>query len=161
MASRVAGLLDELGTARGGFLEALGEVDEELVTTPGVVDGWSVRDLVVHVAFWAEHAAGALELAADGRGTEFAYDSAETDAMNARLLEEAAAIEPAAALEREDRAFEAFRGRLATIDDGLLGLRLGNGDTVEEVVRYDGPQHYAEHTAHLRAWFGSDDDDED
>ena len=33
--------------------------------------------------------------------------------------------------------------------------------TVEAVVRYDGPDHYAEHTAHLRAWFGDEADDVD
>jgi hypothetical protein len=34
---------------------------------------------------------------------------------------------------------------------------------VEKVVRYDGPDHYREHTEHLRAWFGEDptDDDDD
>jgi hypothetical protein len=34
---------------------------------------------------------------------------------------------------------------------GRLDLQLGNGDAVEDVVRYDGPDHYAEHSAQLRA----------
>ena len=161
MASPVSELLAELDSARGAFLDALGDVDEELVTTPGVIDGWSVRDLVVHVAFWSEHAAGALELATAGRGADFAYDRAQTDAMNADVLREAEAIDPSTALEREDRAFGAFRERLAAIDERLLRLRLGNGDTVEEVVRYDGPEHYTEHAAHLRAWWSEDDDHDD
>ena len=49
----------------------------------------------------------------------------------------------------------------------MAGLRrvrprvlLGNGDTVEAVIRYDGADHYAEHTAHLRAWFGADTGDD-
>jgi hypothetical protein len=157
----VSELLAELDSARGAFLEALGDVDEELVTTPGVVDGWSVRDLVVHVAFWSQHAAGALELAAAGRGAEFAYDSAQTDAMNEDVLHEAQAIDPSTALEREDRAFTAFRDLLAGLDERLLDLRLGNGDSVEQVVRYDGPEHYAEHTAHLRAWWSGDEEHDD
>jgi hypothetical protein len=152
-------LLAALDDARADFLDALGTVDADLVTVPGVMGDWSVRDLVVHVAFWAEHAAGALDLATTGRGAEFAYSSDETDAMNARVLEEGRSISPRDALAREDASFGALHHRVASLDSALLTHRLGNGDTVEEVIRYDGPDHYAEHTAHLRAWFGSDDDE--
>lgn len=151
-------LLGALDGARADFLDALATVDADLVTVPGVMDDWSVRDLVVHVAFWANHAAGALDLATAGRGEEFAYSSEQTDAMNARVLEEGRTVSPADALAREEAAFIGLRDRLAALDRALLEHRLGNGDTVEDVIRYDGPDHYAEHTAHLRAWFGADDD---
>ncbi len=49
----------------------------------------------------------------------------------------------------------------SALDPTLLGLRLGNGDRVEDVIRYDGPDHYAEHAGHLRAWFAADDDEDD
>jgi hypothetical protein len=147
-----------LEAARADFLDALANVDADLVTVPGVMDDWSVRDLVVHVAAWAEHAAAALDLAASGRGAEFAYSTDETDAMNERILSEGRSTSPAAALAREDDAFAGLRRRVEGLDPAMLGLRLGNGDTVEQVIRYDGPDHYAEHTAHLRAWFGTDDE---
>lgn len=148
-----------LETARSEFLDALATVDADLVTVPGVVEDWSVRDLVVHVAFWAEHAAGAIDLARSGRGSEFAYSTADTDAINAQLLADGRAISPGDALRREDAAFSGLRQRVATLTEEDLALRLGNGDTVADVVRYDGADHYDEHTAHLRAWFGSDDED--
>jgi hypothetical protein len=154
-------LLRELEEARDGFAEAVDAVDLELATTPGIVGDWSVRDLVVHVAFWCEHGTGALRLAADGSGAAFAYDSADTDRMNAELETEARATPPAAATEREERAYSAFRVAIRRLDPGLLNLRLGNGDLVEEVIRYDGPEHYAEHAAQVRAWFGDDPEDED
>lgn len=153
MAERDA-LLEELDAAREAFLHALEEVDADLVTTPGVMEDWSVRDIVVHVAAWAEHGAAALELAATGRGDEFAYDTSQTDAMNERIGAEAASISPSAALRREDAAFARLRAALAALDPALLGHVLGNGDTVEAVIRYDGAGHYAEHTEHVRAWFG-------
>jgi hypothetical protein len=159
--TRVDDLVADLRRERDAFLHALQAVDVELVTVPGVVDDWSVRDLVVHVAFWAEHAVGALRLAADGRGAEFDYDSSRTDAMNARLLAESRTTTPDAALEREARAFEAFEATLAGLDASTLDLRLGNGDTVAEVICYDGPDHYREHAEHLRAWFGADGDDDE
>ena len=154
-------LLDRLDVSRQAFLDALEQVDADLVTVPGVMEDWSVRDIVVHVAAWCEHATNALDLAVAGRGDEFAYSTAETDAMNVRILEEARRTSPSAALEREDAAFTAFRERVDRLDPSLLTLRLGNGDTVGAVIAYDGPDHYDEHTEHLRAWFAADDDDLD
>lgn len=150
-------LLDRLDAARRDFLDALEAVDADLVTVPGVMEDWSVRDIVVHVAAWCEHATDALELAVAGRGDEFAYSTGETDAMNVRILAEARRTSPSAALEREDVAFSALRDRVARLDPALLSLGLGNGDTVAEVIAYDGPDHYAEHTQHLRAWFSPDE----
>ncbi len=154
-------LLAELEVERAAFADLLETIDAELVTAPGVVEDWSVRDLVVHLAFWSEHATEALALAVAGRGAEFAYASADTDRMNADLLAESRRTSPAAAVDREARAYEAFSGAVASVDPALLGLRLGNGDTVEEVIRYDGPDHYREHADHLRAWFAEDPADED
>lgn len=157
--SRIESLLAELAAEHEAFVAALEAVDLELVTAPGVVEDWSVRDLVVHLAFWAEHATQALRLAADGRGDEFAYDTAQTDAMNARLLEEAQQVTPGAAIDREERAYDDLHAAVWALDPALLEVRLGNGDTVAEVIGYDGPEHYREHTAHLRAWFGEDGED--
>lgn len=153
-------LVGALERSRDAFHDALAEVDVELVTVPGVVGDWSVRDLVVHVAAWDEHGADALELAIAGRGAEFAYTGADTDATNERIFAESQHVSPVEALAREERAFERFRRVVAELDPALLGERLGNGDTVEEVIRYDGPDHYAEHTEHLREWFGADADDD-
>ena len=154
-------LLDELDAARADFLDALADVDADLVTAPGVLEDWSVRDLVIHVAAWCDHAAGALSLATDGRGAEFAYSQGDTDAMNERILADGRSVDPARALAREEASFGRFRAAVAGLDPSLLALKLGNGDTVEKVIRYDGPDHYAEHTAHLRAWFAADDDEDE
>ena len=158
MAERDA-LLSDLDAARDAFHDVLAEVDAELATVPGVMDDWSVRDIVFHLAVWCEHAAEALALATAGRGDEFAYSTGDTDAMNERFLADGRAVSPAQALRREESAFAAFRAGVESLDSALLTLRLGNGDTVEEVIAYDGPEHYAEHTEHLRAWFGTDPED--
>jgi Protein of unknown function (DUF1706) len=149
-------LLRDLDASREAFLEALSQVDLELATVPGVMEDWSVRDVVHHLAVWCEHGSEALDLASHGRAASFSYSSADTDAMNARFLEEGRSSSPADALAREEAAFEGFRARIAGLDEALLALELGNGDAVEAVIVYDGPEHYDEHTAHLRAWFGTD-----
>lgn len=153
-------LLDELDAARTEFHDALAEVDADLVTAPGVVGDWSVRDLVVHVAAWCEHGSGALDLATTERGDDFTYSKRDTDAMNEQFAAEGRALSPRDALAREETAYAAFRERIGMLEPSVLDQRLGNGDTVEAVIRYDGRDHYAEHAAHLRDWFGPDGDDE-
>lgn len=158
--TRVDQLLGELDAQRAAFLEALDAVEPDLLTAPGLVEDWSARDLIVHLAFWCDHGTDALALAAAGRGDEFAYPKGDTDAMNAQLTQESASVPPAAAREREEQAFLALRSAVRALDPDILDLRLGNGDSVAEVINYDGPEHYEGHAADVRAWFdgGSEDD---
>lgn len=158
MADRDA-LLAELDAAREGFQELLARVDIELATVSGVMEDWSVRDIVHHLAVWCDHGSEALDLAASGRGAEFAYSTNDTDAMNARFLAEGRDLSPRDVLGHEERAYVRFRERIAGLDSALVSQLLGNGDTVEGVIVYDGPEHYTEHAEHLRAWFGDEGDD--
>lgn len=154
-------LLAELTAARSGFLEAIGDVDPELLTAPGLLGEWSARDLVAHVAFWSDHGADALALAASGRAADYVDDGTDADAVNVERFAVSQSMSPDEAADDEARAFVRFADALAGIDDALLDTRLGSGDTVEQMVRYDGPDHYAEHTAHVRAWFGGEPDPAD
>jgi hypothetical protein len=54
---------------------------------------------------------------------------------------------------REELAFEAFRKRILTVDPEWLTERDADGDTLEEIIKYDGADHYREHTNDIRAWF--------
>ena len=146
---RVSALVDGLERERSGFLAALEAVPNPEGRT--VIEAWDGRDLVVHCAFWSEHGANALELAASGRGNAFDYDNTQTDAMNAATTAAGHATSLVDAKSREAGAYRRFRDALAGLEESLLDLQLGNGDLVEDVVRYDGPDHYAEHAAHLRA----------
>ena len=52
-------------------LEALVDsLSAEELQQPGVVEDWSVKDLLGHMAFWANKAAGDLALARRGRANE-------------------------------------------------------------------------------------------
>jgi hypothetical protein len=146
---RVAALLADLERERAVFLEALAALPNP--EGRAVLESWDGRDLVVHAAFWSEHGANALELAASGRGAAFAYDKERTDAMNAEVAAAGHSSTLADARAREEAAYRRFRAGLSELDEAMLDQQLGNGDVVEDVVRYDGPDHYAEHAAHLRA----------
>ena len=146
--SRVGALAQELERERTAFITALDAVPA--AEGRAIVERWDGRDLVIHAAFWSDHGAEAVELAAAGRGDEFAYDNTQTDAMNAATAAAGHASNLVDARAREEAAYRRFHAAVAALDEALLDLELGNGDTVEAVIRYDGPDHYAEHAEHLR-----------
>lgn len=166
--SEISALTDALDRERDAFSTALSGADPELLTAPGLIGEWSARELVAHLAHWCEWgavclegvAAGALGEAAAARLAELGHDEWDVDAQNAEVAREARTLAWAAVLEREARAFERFRERLVSLDPALLSVRAPWGETVETVIRENGPDHYREHAGHLLAWFGADGDDE-
>jgi hypothetical protein len=160
----VQGLLDGLRAARDEFLSAIGDIDPALRTTPGLVGEWSARELLAHVGYWTGHAADALHRAAQGELAEFGRDELSVDDRNAVVSRVAAETDYGTAAKRELGAYQAFAERLATIDTDTFGERDADGDTLEEIIAFDGADHYREHTLDIRAWFdgadGADTNDE-
>lgn len=156
-------LVDDLTAARDEFMEALGAVDPDLMTTPGIVGDWSARELIAHVGYWAGHAVEAIQAAEDNRAGQFAGAEPPIDQVNATVARVARETDLATVRKREAASFEAFVERLGRLDPSLLEARLADGTTLERGLREDGSDHYREHAAQLRAWFdGSGDaDDED
>jgi hypothetical protein len=154
-------LVAELHDARDGFSAALEAVDPGLLAAPGLVGEWNAGQLVAHLAHWDDWASTCLE-AVRGPGLEtLATDDWDVDAQNAEVAARAAEYSLDAIGEQEATAFERFAALLASLDPALLERPAPWGGTVETIVRENGPDHYAEHAAHLRAWFGADDDEAD
>jgi uncharacterized damage-inducible protein DinB len=162
--SAVAQLARQLEEARGEFSAALAEADPELLTAPGLLGEWSAREVVAHLAHWTDWGSTCLEAASEGRLDALGSDDWDVDAQNADVARAAASQTMAAVRDREAVAYERFLTTLEALDPALLDAPAPWGGTVETIVLENGPEHYAEHAAHVRAWFaGSDagDDDED
>lgn len=158
-------LLAELHEARDSFSAALEAADPALLDVPGLVGAWNARQLVAHLAHWADWASTCLEAATRDDLAGLAGDGWDVDAQNAEVAARASERSFDAVRDDEATAFERFAERLSALDPSLLDHEAPWGGTIEDIVRENGPDHYAEHAAHLRAWFGtddpSDDDDED
>ena len=129
---------------------------------PASMEDWSVRDLVYHVGRLVRaRLREANDLAAHGRPASVrVLANAKTDAMNAshlagrprrllRSMRSRARRAPTRASARDGRS----RRGIARLSRSATATRSRKSS------RYDGPEHYAEHTAHLRSWFGTDADD--
>lgn len=159
---RIQELLDGLKAARDEFLVALGDIDPALRTAPGLVGEWSARELLAHVGYWAGHAAESLHRAEQGELHEFGRDELSVDDRNAVVARVAAETDYATVAAREEGAFEQFAARLSAVDPESLGERDADGDTLQEIIAFDGAEHYREHTLDIRAWFdGAADADSD
>jgi DinB family protein len=158
----IQALGDELVAAREAFNQALADVDPALLTTPGLVGEWSARELIAHMAYWAGHAAEAIHHREQDRLDDFGEDELEVDERNAIVARVATETDLATVRQREEAAFDALLSRLRRADPVWLEDQVSYGDTLENVIRDDGADHYREHTTDLRAWFtGSDETDDD
>ena len=154
-------LLDGLQAARDEFMVAMADIDPALRLTPGLVEDWSARDLLAHVGYWTGHAAESLHRAEQGELSEFGRDELSVDDRNAVVTRVARETDYATVASREQSAYEAFVDRLAAVDPESLSDRDADGDTLEEIIGFDGAEHYREHTLDIRAWFdGQDASDE-
>ena len=119
----------------------------DLVELPGLnAEGWAVRDVMWHIAFWCADAAGALGAIVEGRFDRVRepYGDAEVNRLNDRELERSRGMQV------DDVRAELHRARAAMLErfGAVAGLR---GDA-DEWFEESGPAHYAEHASELQAW---------
>jgi Mycothiol maleylpyruvate isomerase N-terminal domain len=120
-------------------------VPADRLERPGLnAEGWTVRDMTWHVAFWCSEAARALTDIAEGRPERASdsYGAEEVDRMNDREFERSKAMPVG-----EVRA-ELHRARSAMLERfGALGEPTADA---QEWFEESGPLHYAEHLRELR-----------
>jgi len=134
------------------FESALDAVPADRLERAGLnAEGWAVRDMMWHVAFWCSEATRALTDIAEGRPERAseAYGAEEVDRMNDREFERSRAM-PVGEIRAElHRARSAMLERFGSLDEVTADA--------EEWLEESGPLHYAEHLGELRAWVPADD----
>jgi hypothetical protein len=148
---RGGSLVDDLRAARDELFEGLSAVRPESLTTPGLIGSWSARDLIAHLGYWAGHAAEVIHAVEEGRADEVGVGEPGVDEVNETVARIARQTDLATVRKREAASVEALVERVEALDPSLLAVRLPDGATLEEGIREDGPIHYREHLADLRA----------
>jgi hypothetical protein len=128
-------------------------MSEKEMLEPGVVEQWSVKDLLGHIAFWANRAANTLTEVSAGRGDQVPGTSsqAETDQWNAR---ESAARKGKTLPELRaewEQAHEAARAALEKFPEDKLDEPFED-HTVVFSFGADTFAHYQEHASQIKAW---------
>lgn len=162
--ARFRALLAEARESHDALLAALGRIEPELRDAPGLVGVWNAPQLLAHVAHWTENAVGALEAATAGHADSFGDEDLDVDAINADVASAAERAGFAAMQAREEASFGALLTALGEAERHApvmaLDERVRYGDSIEAVIRDDTIDHFLEHAADVRAWFGEADEED-
>jgi uncharacterized protein (TIGR03083 family) len=143
----------ELEKAWAELCAVVDHVPPEDREKPGVVDGWTLKDLLGHIAFWSGRAAETLRCACDDRLDAVPVGEGESwvDEWNAREYEL-----------RRDRPFTEIRIEwLRNYQDANACLDATPEDKLnvslreQEIAVYfagDTYLHFREHVEHIRDW---------
>jgi uncharacterized damage-inducible protein DinB len=150
-------LTARLAAERAELFAVLLGLSEEQLTTAEPLPGWTIKDLLAHIAFWDGFHTNRMQMVLDGRIQEIMEigDDDDMDALNAQLLAEQKEIpleQAIAMLQKERSGFMQLLKRLSDLELQSQ-IRLPWGWRTHMRVwakwRY---QHDAEHAGHIQAW---------
>jgi uncharacterized protein (TIGR03083 family) len=130
------------GEAFAAFRMLCDAVPPDRREAPVLVDGWSLKDVLHHVAFWWDDLDGAM----DAIRTGVPREEHDTDTENARVLAEGRALTFA----EVDDAFRASRTRLLAV-----WADAPDAPRADEVFVSETIEHYEEHEPALRTFVDS------
>jgi hypothetical protein len=135
--------LEKEAAAWASFLDAVGKVGPDRREEPGVVPGWSVKDLVWHNAGWASFAADELpKLVGQPFADPFAaHDDAHWDQMSAEIIDAA-----------RPKSFDEVMADAEVVRERVREVWQGLPETDDESAQFFAEEtfiHYAEHAAEV------------
>lgn len=127
------------------FRAAVDAIGSARKQTPGVhAEGWTVKDVLWHVAHWWDDLAGTLDAMRAGTYVEPPEDDEATDAENARVLEESGRM----TLADVERGLGEARERMLAAWAALPEVDAA----AEQEFVWETIDHYEEHLPGLRAF---------
>jgi len=141
-------LLKQLEAAWTALGESYAGLRDSQLVEPGVVEDWSVKDILAHVTTWEQEALQHLPLILAG-GTPPRYAAqGGIDAFNARATEDGRRVSLAEVLRRREETHARLLDYVRSQPEGTFA-----GQTrARRRLRLDTYGHSPEHTAAIRAW---------
>ena len=141
-------LLNRLDTTWTALSDAYAGLSDAQLVQPGVVEDWSVKDILAHVTTWEQEALEHLpHIIAGGTPPRYAAQGG-IDAFNARATEDGRRMSLAEVLRRRDQTHARLLDFIRSQPEGTF-----EGQTrARRRLRLDTYGHYPEHTATIQAW---------
>lgn len=118
--------------------------DEALLGKPDAVGDWSVRDLLSHMVFWHNECLWAIESTL--RGTYERRDYSDVDAVNARAVEQMAAVGAPELVEKLISTGREIAARTQEIPEDVWAAKA----RLKAWVHRTTVHHYQDHEADIR-----------
>lgn len=142
-------LLKQLDKAWQSFKASYAGLPDAQLTEPGVVDDWSVKDILAHVTTWEEEALQHLPfIAKGGRPPRYSVKYGGIDAFNAQMTEQKQRLPLSEVL----RQLEETHHRLIAYIERAPEEQFTQETRFRRRLRLDTYSHYPLHTRAIRAW---------
>jgi hypothetical protein len=142
-------LLERIERAWQAFHSSYAGLGEERLLEPGVVEDWSVKDLIAHVAWWEEEALTHLpHILAGGRPPRYSVTYGGIDAFNALMAERKQELSLAEVLAYAEDTHQRLLALLQAAPDDQITTET----RFRRRLRLDTYSHYPIHTAMIRRW---------
>jgi tetratricopeptide (TPR) repeat protein len=112
-----AGLIDLLSRAQADQRELLAALSDDERAAIGTADHWSIKDVVLHIAFWKKRQLERLAAAEHG---EVPVEIEHYEQVNARVFEEWRERPWQAVIDESERIFEALLAQVREFDPAAL-----------------------------------------
>ena len=142
-------LLKKLDQAWAAFKESYAGLSDSQLTEPGVMDGWSVKDIIAHVTWWEEEALKHLPfIIKGGRPPRYSVKYGGIDAFNAQMTEQKRELSLSDVL----RQLEETHRRLIAYLQNTPEAQFTQETRFRRRLRLDTYSHYPIHTKAIREW---------
>jgi len=131
------------------FQKSFGDLPSDALLEPGVVELWSIRDLLSHVTTWEEEALMALPVILQGKPLRrYSILYGGIDAFNAQAHERKRGY----LLDQVLQELAGTHRRLLAFVENVPDNAFTTENRLLRRLRQDTYAHYREHTAHISAW---------
>jgi hypothetical protein len=147
-------LIRKMRDAHQGMADAIERLPDQRLLEP-VMDNWTGKDLLAHMAWWHDHSVLVIEGLRAGRQPYDATDPANaTDALNERTHREHLDDRPEITRRAFNESFTRLLGALEPVTDEDLFAAdrwpwLG-GEALVETILWDSSRHYDAHREHIQ-----------
>jgi hypothetical protein len=156
-----ASLLKDMRTNYAALEEILAPLDKTQMTTKGVIDGWSIKDMLAHIASWHHRLLTWLDAARrNEEPTISGPDSVEEmDALNAQFYQE----NKSRPLDEVLTDFRTTHQQIMVIiqamreEDLISPQRFAwtEGNPLWQLIAGDTYEHYQEHRKQIQEWLAT------
>ena len=138
----------------------LSQLSVEQFNQSGAVGVWSVKDVLVHIAFWERHAVNTLQAVARGKTPDLLADDA-TERSNASVVAQYYQRPLAAVIADWQQAREDLLEALEDLDDDDLNdpdrFLWSAGRSLLDRISGNSFDHEQEHIEQIRAWMRNEE----
>lgn len=158
-------LLEAIKNSWDDLTEVIKELSEEQMTRPKVQDGWTVKDLMAHVAAWHRLAMDRLHAATTGEALKYPVIQSDqfVDAFNAETYAKFKDQPLNEVISEFNSSYEEFLSQIELLDEELLPQNLpfdwAGNLTYQIMISANTHWHYPEHIEAILKWLDKQDAD--